>query len=350
MIRLKRKMKAALLYKALDMRFEEVDAPEIKPDEALVGVKCVGICGSDVHYYIHGRIASFVVEKPLILGHECAGEILEVGDEVHDLKVGQRVVIEPGFTCGKCYYCREGRYNLCREVQFYATPPVHGAFAEFVSAPVENVYPLPNNMTYEEGAMIEPLAVGMMAAKRGSVTVDDTVAILGAGPIGQMILQAVKARGCLETYMTDIVDYRLEFAEKFGATNVINSTREDAVKRILELTDNEGVDIAIEAAGAVSAIKQAFDIVRPGGRSVLVGLYPFVEFQVPLANAITKELDIYGVWRYANVFPTAIRCVSSGRINIKPLITHKFPFDRIMEAFETHIKKIENPMKIEILI
>jgi len=345
------KMKAAVLYKPLDMRLEEVEIPQIGTDEVLVRMKRIGICGSDIHFYLKGRIATFVVKKPLILGHECSGEIVEVGDDVTRFEIGERVVIEPGFTCGKCQYCRGGRYNLCKEVRFYGAPEpsCNGAFAEYVSAPEQNVYPMPENMSYEEGAMIEPLAVGMMAAKRGEVTVHDTVTILGAGPIGQIALQAVKAHGVLETYVTDIIDYRLDYAKKYGAKAIINAAEEDVVSKIMDLTDDEGVDVVIDASGAIPAILQALDIVKPGGRIVLVG-YPTKDVQLPLTKVIAKELDLRGIHRYANVFPTAIRAVSSGKAVVKPFVTHRFPFDKILEGFKTHIKKIGNPMKIQIVM
>ena len=301
-----RKMKAAVLYKPLDMRVEYVDIPSINPSEVLVRVKNVGICASDVHYYLHGKIASFIVEKPLILGHECSGEVVEVGEKVTGVEVGERVVIEPGFTCGSCEYCRSGRYNLCENVRFYGTPPYHGAFAEYVSAPAQNVYPMPNNMTYEEGAMIEPLAVGMMAAKRGRVTVHDTVAIFGAGPIGLLSLQAVRSHGVIDTYAIDIIDYRLDYAQKLGASEVINASKTDVIKQIMKLTQGKGVDVIIEASGSPKAIKQALEIIKPGGRIILVG-YPLIEVPILIDKILAKELDILGVHRYANVFPTAIK-------------------------------------------
>jgi len=343
-------MRAAVLHKALDMRIEEVDIPEIGPNDVLVGIRSVGICGSDVHYYLHGRAASFIVTKPLILGHECAGEVVEVGEGVRRVEVGQRVVIEPGFPCRKCRFCKEGRYNLCKDIRFYGTPPDHGAFAEYASASEENVYLMPDEMSYEEGAMIEPLAVGMMATKRGVASVYDTVAVLGSGPIGLMCLQAAKAHGALDIYVTDIVRYRLKYAERLGAKAVVNPEKEHLVERFTELTDGEGVDVAIEAAGSVSALQQAFDIVKPGGRIILVGIYPTMEFQGPLGNILTKELDVRGVWRYANVFQRAIKCVSDGEIDVKSLITHRFTLDKILDGFETQIKKIGNPMKIQISI
>ncbi len=344
-----RKMEAAVLYKPLDMRMEYLDVPEIGPNDVLVKMKRVGICGSDAHFYLQGRISSFIVEKPIILGHECSGEIAEVGEKVTNVKAGQRVVIEPGFTCGVCEYCRSGRYNLCRDVRFYGAPPYNGAFAEYVSAPAHNVYLMPDNMTYGEGAMIEPLAVGMMAAKRGGVTINDSVAIFGAGPIGLLTLQAIRSRGVIDAYVTDIVDYRLDYALKLGAGAVINASKENVLEQIMQLTGNKGVDVVIEASGSIKALQQALDIVKPGGRIVLVG-YPLVEVPLLIDKVLEKELSILGVHRYANVFPTAIKCVSSGKIDVKSLITHVFPLDRILEGFEAHIKKIGNPIKVQIEI
>jgi len=341
------RMKAAMLYKLLDMRIEEVDIPKIDTKDVLVKMKRVGICGSDVHFYQEGRIGSFIVQEPLILGHECSGEVAEVGDEVTRLKVGQRVVVEPGFVCGKCQYCRKGRYNLCREVQFYGAPPYDGAFAEYVFTPEQNVYAIPKGMSYEEGAMIEPLSVGMMAVKMGRVTAQDVVVILGAGPIGQMSLQAAKTYGALEAYVTDIVEYRLSYAEKYGATAIVDAVKENVVDRMMELTNNEGVDVVIEASGAIPAILQAIEIVKPGGRIVLVG-YPPKEVRFPVSKVIINELEIRGIHRYANVFQTAIKAVSSGKAVVKPFVTHRFPFNKILEGFETHIKKIGNPMKVQI--
>jgi len=344
---MKGKMKAAVLYKPLDLRVEDVNIPKVNSQKVLVKMKRVGICGSDVYYYLKGSVASFIVRKPLILGHECAGEIAEVGSKVKNLKVGQRVVIEPGFICGKCEYCRKGRYNLCEDVIFYGTPPYDGAFAEYVSAPEQNVYIIPDEISYEEGAMIEPLAVGMMATKMGEVTAQDIVIVLGAGPIGQMALQASRTYGASEIFVTDIINYRLEYAKKYGAREVINSLNEDVIKKILEFTDNKGIDVAIEASGAASAIQQTLEIVKSGGRTVLVG-YPQGDIKMPMSKVISKELRIQGIHRYANVFPTAIRAVSSGKAVVKPYVTHVFPLDQITKAFEANVNKNGNPMKIQI--
>jgi L-iditol 2-dehydrogenase len=344
---MKGKMKAAILYKPSDMRIEDVAIPQISSHEVLVRMNRVGICGSDIHYYLEGGIASYVVKKPLILGHECAGQVVEAGNKISNVTTDQRVVIEPGFTCGKCDFCRQGRYNLCSEVQFYGTPHYNGCFTEYVSAPEQNIYLMPDNLSYEEGAMIEPLAVGMMAAKMGKVTVNDSVAVLGAGPIGQMALQAAKVCGAFETFVTDVIDYRLDYARKYGAKAVVNAADEDVVEGILELTDGKGVDVVIDASGSPPAILQALDIAKPGGRIVLVG-YPTTDVPVPVAKIISKELDITGIHRYANVFPAAIKAVSSGKAVVKPYVTHLFPFEQLEVGFKAHINKTGNPMKIQI--
>ena len=343
------KMRAAVLHKPLDLRVEMVDVPQVGAGDVLVRMRRVGICGSDVHFYLRGRIGSFVVEKPLILGHECSGEVAEVGEEVTNVEIGQKVVVEPGFTCGICEYCRSGRYNLCPDVRFYGTPPYDGTFAEYALAPAENVYPMPDNMTYEEGAMIEPLAVGLMATKRGKVSVHDSVAIFGAGPIGLLSLQAARSHGVIETFVVDIIDYRLDYALKLGAGTVINASKEDAAETIMKKTRGRGVDVVIEASGAPEAVKQALDVVKPGGRIVFVG-YPPTEVPISIDKILIKELDILGVHRYANVFPTAIKLVSSGKIDVKSLVTHVFPLERILDGFKVHIDKIGNPIKVQIEI
>jgi L-iditol 2-dehydrogenase len=344
-----KKMKAAILYKPHDLRIEEIDTPKIGPNEILIRTKKVGICGSDIHFYLEGRIGSLFMKKPLILGHECSGKIVSIGKNVIQHKVGDRVVIEPGFVCGVCRYCKGGRYNLCRKVEFYGTPPYDGAYAEYIKAPKQNVYPIPENISYKEGAMIEPLSVGIMAAKTANVIPQDIVTILGAGTIGQMVLQAVNVYGSLETYVTDIVDYRLNYAKNFGAKEVINAHEENVVEKIMELTDNEGVDIAIEASGSTSAILQTLNITKPGGRIILIG-YPKEDIPLPLTKIINNEYNISGIYRYANVYPTAIKATLNKKAHLAPYITHTFQLNKIKEGFNTHINKIGSPMKIQISV
>ena len=339
-------MNAAVLYKPYDIRLEEVETPRIGADQVLVRVRAVGICGSDVHYYKTGRAGMHVVKEPLILGHECSGEIAEIGGDVEGFKPGDRVVIEPGFPCRRCFYCKTGRYNLCEDIRFYGTPPVNGAFCEYVAADADFVYKMPENLTFEEGSMIEPLSVGIHATRRGHITAEDTVAILGSGPVGLLTLQAVRARGATNIYVTDIRDYLLEYARRLGATETINAQREDPVKRIMELTDGRGADVVIEAAGSIEAGRQTFEIVRRGGRIVIIGVFPKTEFAVRMTDFVDKELTVYGVFRYANTYPTALSLVSAGKIELKPLITHVFTLDEIQRAMEVAEKKIGNPVKV----
>jgi L-iditol 2-dehydrogenase len=347
---LETKMKAAVLHGIRDLRTEERDVPRPKADEVLVRMKVVGVCLSDVHYFAHGRIGRYVVEKPMIPGHECAGEVVEIGSEVESLAKGDRVIIEPGVPCRKCYYCKRGRYNLCSNVVFMSTPPVDGAFAEYVTSPEDFAYKMPENMTYEEGALIEPLSVGMYSVKRAEIQAGQTVSVLGAGTIGLMTLMAARAGAAAEIFATDIVDFKLKFAKELGATEVINSKKLDPVERIMELTGGEGVDAVIDAVGLPDTIQQAIRMVRNGGVIVLTGLgYPTPEVPVSVTEIIFKELDLRGVQRYANVWLEGIKLVSAGRIDVKKLITHKFTFDKIGEAFEKVEKGIDS-VKVQVIM
>ncbi len=263
------KIKAAVLHRAEDLRIDLVDMPEItRDDQVLIKIKTVGICGSDIHYYKHGRIGACVVKKPMILGHESAGGIIEVGKKVKNFKAGDRVVLEPGIPCGRCEYCRKGRYNLCDEVRFMATPPVDGALVEYVVYPAEYVYKLPDNLSFAEGALIEPLAVGIHATKMAGVESGDRIAVLGSGPIGLVTLQAARAKGATEAIAIDINDFRLNLAEKLGATRLIKAKEEDVCQRV----KNKGVDIVFETAGTATTTRQTVEIVKKGGTIVLIGL------------------------------------------------------------------------------
>ena len=327
------KMKAAFLYKPGDICIEEMDIPVPKDDEALIRIKAVGVCGSDVHFYEVGRIGDFVVTDPLILGHECAGEVVGVGKDVKTVKVGDKVAIEAGVPCRKCEFCRLGRYNLCADVTFLATPPFHGAFCEYIAHPEDFLFKLPDNMSFEEGAMIEPLAVGIYAAERGDVNIRDTVAIIGAGPIGLMTLQAVRARGATEVLITEVEPFRLDFAKKLGASLAINAREEDPVQKILEYT-NGGADVVMEAIGLPETIGQSIKVAKPGAIIVWIGMPTVDDIPIRAVEAICKDVDIRGIFRYANAYPPAIRLVSSGEIDVKSMITTRFALDQVQEALE----------------
>jgi len=347
---LQAKMKAAVLHGIRDLRIEERDVPRPKADEVLVKMKVVGVCLSDVHYLTAGRIGRYVVEKPLILGHECSGQVVDIGSEVKSLRKGDRVVVEPGVPCRKCYYCKRGRYNLCKNMVFMGTPPVDGAFAEYVSSPEDFTYKMPDHMTYEQGALIEPLSVGLYSVRRGGIRAGNTVAVLGAGTIGLMTLMTAREEGATEIFATDIVDFKLKFAKDLGANEVINSRKTDPVMKILELTYGEGVDRVFDAVGLPETIQQAIRMVRNGGVIVLTGLgYPTPDVPVSVTEVIFKELDLRGVQRYANVWQDCIKLVSTGRIDVKKLITHTFAFDKIKEAFEKTEKGLDS-VKVQVIM
>ena len=341
-------MKAAVLYGPGDLRIEERPKPSPGSGEALVRVKVCGICRSDYHYWKHGRIGEFVVREPLILGHEASGVVEEVGEGVKGLKPGDRVVIEPGVPCGRCRYCREGRYNLCPNVRFMGTPPVNGAFVEYVAWPADFLYKMPDTMTFEEGAMIEPLSVALWAVRRAEFVPGSTAAVFGAGTIGMVTLEALKASGASKIVVVDVDDWKLEQALKRGADAAVNARCEDPVATIKRETGGEGADYVFEASGAEKASYQAVKAARRGGVIVLIGLYASDEFQYPVLEAIIKEVEIRGVHRYANVFPSAIQLVARGSVKVRDLVTHKLPLERLEDGFRIMDEGREKYIKIQV--
>jgi len=325
-------MQCAVLYGVEDVRIEQRAIPQPQPHEVLVRITRVGVCGSDVHYYRHGRIGDFIVNTPMILGHESAGVIESVGSAVDGFATGDRVTIEPGYTCRQCAYCKSGRYNLCPDVTFMATPPIDGAFCEYVAWPADFCYPLPDSMSFEDGAMMEPASVGLWAAKRGEVVPGATVAVFGSGPIGLLTLQSALIAGATTLIAVDVEDSRLEHAQRLGATHVINDRGGTAIERIRVITSEisgfapsrSGVDVAFETAGAVVTTRNALAATRPGGVAVLVGLPPDPMVELDIVGAASKEIDIRGQFRYANRYPPAIALTESGRLDVSSLVTHHF--------------------------
>jgi len=259
-------MKAAILYKIKDLRIEEIEKPTISKDEVLINIKSVGICGSDVHYYVHGKIGDQIVKKPHILGHEAAGEIIEIGSNVKNLHKGMRVCIEPSIPCGKCEFCLTGRYNICPNVKFLGTPPISGAYREFMNYPAKFVYPLPANLSYEDGVLIETLSVGVYATKLAHLTPAQDIAILGCGPIGIVTLKSVLLTAPNRVFITDLIEERLNLVKKYKNVITINAKKENPVEKIKKLTNNRGVDTVFESAGSLDTIKQTVEIVRIGGK------------------------------------------------------------------------------------
>ena len=334
------------------MIIKEIDVPEIKKDQVLVQLEYVGICGSDVHYYHSGRCGSYEVDlnEDFMLGHECAGTVVEIGEDVTSLQVGDRVALEPGITCGTCEFCKAGKYNLCPDVVFLATPPVQGCYEEYIAFPENMCFKLPDNVSTKEGALIEPLSVGFHAANQGNVQVGDTVVILGGGCIGLVTLLSCKAHGAGKIILADIVDARLEKAKELGATHVINSKEVDVKEEIARLTEGRGVDIVFETAGSPVTIAQTPFLVCKGGTIVLVGISAQEEINYNFAQIMDKEATIKSVFRYRNIYPKAIAAVASGAIDVNNIVTHEFDLEHIQEAFEEAVNNKTDLVKAVIKI
>jgi len=329
---MKKKMKVAVMAGIEKIEFTERDIPEITRDEVLVKLEYVGVCGSDLHYYEAGRIGGYIVKPPFVLGHECGGVVVETGENVTHLKIGDRVALEPGKTCGRCEFCVTGKYNLCPDVIFFATPPVDGVFQEYVAHEASLCFRLPDNVSVMEGALIEPLAVGFHAAKQGGACVGQTAVVTGAGCIGLVTMMALKAMGVSKVYITDIVEKRLEKAVALGADGIINASVDDVAETVRKLTGGKGCDLAIDAAGAESTVTQAIQMTKKGGTIVLVGYNPSGMMNLPVNLTLDKELTIKTVFRYRHIYPSAIEAVAGGKVNLKDIVTNIYSFDEIQDA------------------
>jgi L-iditol 2-dehydrogenase len=331
------KMKVAVMDGIGQMSFVQRDIPATGPEEVLVKLEYVGICGSDLHYYETGRIGNFIVKPPFVLGHEASGTVVEAGSKVSNLKVGDRVALEPGKTCGTCEYCRSGNYNLCADVEFFATPPYDGVFQDYVAHDAKLCFKLPDSVSSMEGALIEPLAVGFHAANQGGAHVGQTAVVAGAGCIGLVTLLALKAMGVTEIFVVDVMKNRLDKALELGATKVINGREMDAVKAVMELTGGRGCDLAIETAGTEITTRQTFEITHKGGTIVLVGYSKSGEMTLPTSMALDKELTIKTIFRYRHIYPMAIQAVASGTVKLKDIVTNVFDFDDLKNAMDLSI-------------
>lgn len=344
-------MRVAIMEGIGKMGFTRRPIPTPKADEVLVKLEYVGICGSDLHYYETGAIGDFVVEPPFVLGHEPGGTVVEVGSNVTHLKVGDRVALEPGKTCGHCKFCREGKYNLCPDVVFFATPPVDGVFQEYVAHEADLCFKLPDNVSTLEGALIEPLAVGFHAAIQGDAHLGQKAVVMGAGCIGLVSLMALKARGVEEVYVVDVMDKRLDKAMELGATAVINGKREDVVARLNELTGAAGTDLAIDTAGSEFTVRQAIMAAAKGSTIVLVGYSKSGEMNMPTDFILNKELTLKSVFRYRHIYPIAIEAVASGKVNLKGIVSNIFPLSDIQHAMDESVRNkadiVKSVIKIE---
>lgn len=337
-------MKAAFLTKPYNIEIREIEKPEIKnPDDVLVRVKSVGICGSDVHYYKEGRIGEFVVKQPLILGHESAGIVEKVGKDVKNLKEGDRVAIEPGVPCRKCEWCKTGRYNLCPDVKFFATPPVNGTFCEYIVHPADFLYKLPDEISLDEATLIEPFSVGIHAANLINLKEGEKVIVSGLGPVGLLTLLASKLNGAV-VYGIDKIKKRLDFAKEFKA-DILFNTDEIEIK---EIKNNlpEKADVVFECSGYYGLMEESLNWVKRGGRIVFIGMGTDY-ININISKITIDELKISGLFRYANTYKKAIEILKTSKIKLEPLIGKKFNLEDVKEALEYPSK---NPECIKVIV
>lgn len=323
--------------------------PELSPGEVLLKMAYVGVCGSDAHFFETGKRKGENIPLPFILGHEASAVVEKIGEGVSHLKVGDRVVIEPQKTCGVCEFCRSGHYNMCPDVAFPSVPPYDGMLRQYMAFPAHLCYKLPEKVSMLEGALIEPLAVGLSAAERGNVALGQTIVILGMGAIGLTTLLACKARGASTVIVVDLYQNRLDCALSFGADFALNASEVDPVKEVMKLTENSGADVVFETAGSQKTAAQTVDYLKRCGTIVMVGNING-ETPVRFMDLMYKEGQIRTIYRYRNNFKTAISAIASGTIRVKDMISAVFPLNKSQEAFETALRDKNSVVKIVINI
>jgi L-iditol 2-dehydrogenase len=335
-------MRAAVWHGGKDIRIEDVPDPQVNKDEVLVGVKSAGICGSDAHAFL-GKSKRRV--PPLIMGHEFAGVVADAGTEVRDFQNGDRVVVEPIISCGTCEPCSSGRSNICLQIKFIGlhTP---GAFAEYVAVPAEKCHTLPNDVSFDDAALVEPLSVATHAVNMTPTRVGDNLLIIGSGVVGLMVLQVARHKVGGNVFVSDVIEYKLDLAKRLGANVVIHADREDVSKRVGELTKGKGVDAVIEAVGIQDTLKQALTVVKKGGEITITGLLEQI-IQLDIMKLVTNEITIKGDYCYTSAeFKTSLDLIANGAVQLKPLITHTFPLTDIAKAVAVLTEGKEQNIKI----
>jgi L-idonate 5-dehydrogenase len=329
-------MRAVVAYAAKDLRIEEVATPEVGPYEVLMRVGFGGICGSDLHYFNHGGFGAVRLREPMILGHEVAATVEEVGAAVTRVKPGDRAAVSPSLPCNACKYCLMGRQNQCVDMRFYGSamrmPHIHGAFREALVCPEEQVYRISDGTSLEMAALAEPLAVCVHAVRQSGELVGRRVLVTGCGPIGALVMLAARRAGALEIVVTDLTDATLQFAQKIGADRTVNTSSDPDA--LASYAQNKGYfDAAFEASGAASALRKCIETVRPGGVIVQLGLGGG-DTSVPLQMVTAKELQLRGSFRFHEEFGVAVDYIDKGMIDVKPLISATLPFTQARDAFE----------------
>jgi D-xylulose reductase len=343
-------MKALVLEEKMRLSLREIALPlNMGPRDVRIRIARVGICGSDVHYYKHGRIGLFVVNEPMVLGHEAAGVVVAIGDDVRDLAPGDRVCMEPGIPDMTSRASREGHYNLDPSVRFWATPPIHGCLTGEVTHPAAFTFKLPAHVSLAEGAMVEPFAVGMHAATKAQIQPGGTAVVIGAGPIGIMVALSALAAGAGQVVVSDLSVEKLAIAGQYAGIVPFDIRGGSLAERVAELTDGWGADVVFEASGSMKAFEGIFDLLAPAGTLVLVGMPPgAVAFDVVAAQA--KEVRIETIFRYANVYPKALALLASGKVDLKPLISAIFSFEQSIAAFVRAAESRPADVKLQIVV
>jgi D-xylulose reductase len=343
-------MKALVLERKGELSIRDVDLPlAVGPGDVRIAVERVGVCGSDVHYYTHGRIGPYVVDRPLVLGHEASGRVVEVGAGVRGLAVGDRVCMEPGIPDPASRASRLGLYNVDPGVVFWATPPVHGCLTPQVVHPAAFTYRLPDNVSFAAGAMVEPFAIGMQAAVKARLQPGDVAAVTGCGTIGIVTALAALAGGCSRVVVSDVLQEKLDVAARYPGITAVNVKRQDLAAVVREATGGWGADVVFEASGSPAAFTGLAGLLRPGGCIVLIGI-PIdpVPFDVAAAQAVEARIET--VFRYANVYPRAIALIASGKVDLEPLVSATFPFEEGVAAFRRAAEGRGSDVKIQIQV
>lgn len=319
------------------------------PNDVRIRVHTVGVCGSDVHYYTHGRIGSYVVDAPMVLGHEASGTITEVGSAVTNLKVGDRVCVEPGVPDPNSKASKMGIYNVDPAVRFWATPPIHGCLTPEVVHPASYVYKLPDNVSFAEGAMVEPLAIGVWAAHKAGIRPGDVGVVTGAGPIGMMVALAAMASGCSRVIVSDLAQPKLDIIGRYPGIETVNIREKKLSDYVAETTEGWGADVVFEASGAAPAVLDLPNVVAPGGTIVLVGM-PVDPVPVDLVGIMAKEATIKTIFRYANIYERTVALLGSGKVDLKPLISETFAFRDSIAAFDRAVEARPTDVKLQIAL
>jgi L-iditol 2-dehydrogenase len=324
--------RAAVMTELEHIEIRELPEPEPGPRQAVVRIHAVGVCGSDTAYFKIGRIGDYVVDGPIVLGHEVSGEVAKVGREVTNVSVGDRVAIEPGTPCRDCKECKAGRYHLCPDLVFLATPPYDGALMELMAIDARNLYPIPQEMSYEEGALLEPLSVGIWGCKRANLTAGDDVLVTGAGPVGLLAAATARAFGAGSVTVSDFSEFRIGLARKMGFATETPDAASDRT-----------FDVLLECSGAPGALAAGMARLAPAGRAAMIGM-PKQDVPLPLAELNVNEVSLSLVNRYNHTWPLAIELVSSGRVDVSELITHHFPLAESADAL-TLASRVKDSIK-----